>query len=182
MGALYWFYADRSHLAAMDYDLYFLFYQNSEGKTADIIYSTDNRIMLGRYNMKEEIDNPYPVTVYARGNLDAPQYTIDRQNETIRTKTGPAPKKRTEALGVISAYSNIPGLAPEAAAQLKGIANSIKNGNNALIAVITKTKPATEAAFAEADISAWSKIVPTNINAGEEGIVMLAAQGKGGTV
>jgi hypothetical protein len=110
------------------------------------------------------------------------QYTIDRQNETIRTKTGPAPKKRTEALGVISAYSNIPGLAPEAAAQLKGIANSIKNGNNALIAAITKTKPATEAAFAGADISAWSKIVHTNINAGEKGIVMLAAQGNGGTV
>ncbi|MDR2534861.1 MAG: hypothetical protein LBD29_02360 [Treponema sp.] len=50
------------------------------------------------------------------------------------------------------------------------------------MAAITKTKPATEAAFAEADISAWSKIVPTNINAGEEGIVMLAAhyfEGKG---
>jgi hypothetical protein len=75
MGALYWFYADRSHLAAMDYDLYFLFYQNSEGKTADLVDSTDNRIMLGRYNMKEEIDNPYPVTIYASGRLDALQYT-----------------------------------------------------------------------------------------------------------
>jgi hypothetical protein len=48
------------------------------------------------------------------------------------------------------------------------------------MAAIRKTKPAVEAAFAEADISAWSKIVHTDIIAGEKGIMMLAVQGNGG--
>ena len=67
MSKLFWISTDKSHLVDMDYDIELDFYQNSDGKMVDIVDSTDNHIMLGRYNMKEELDNPYPVTVEVIG-------------------------------------------------------------------------------------------------------------------
>ncbi|MDR1107046.1 MAG: DEAD/DEAH box helicase family protein [Treponema sp.] len=108
------------------------------------------------------------------------QYATDRLNENIRLKTGAAPKKRVQALGVVNAYANIPGLSPESAELLKAISNSIRNDNNVLIAEISKTTPAAEAAFAEADIAHWSQFAQRNTDNEAEGVVTLAVQCDGG--
>jgi superfamily II DNA or RNA helicase len=108
------------------------------------------------------------------------QYATDRRNENIRLKTGVAPKKRVQALGVVTAYANSPGLSPESAELLKDISNSIRNGNNILIAEINKTTPDMEATFAEADIANWSKFVQSNAANEVEGVITLAVQCNGG--
>jgi superfamily II DNA or RNA helicase len=110
------------------------------------------------------------------------QYTIDRQNENIHLKTGLTPKKRTAALSVINAYANTPGLSPEAAELLKHISKSVKNGNDALIREINKTKPNTEPVYAEADIANWKKYTRLDKTTGNEGVVSLAVQCNGESV
>jgi SNF2 family DNA or RNA helicase len=108
------------------------------------------------------------------------QYAADRLNENVHLKTSAAPKKRVQALGVVNAYANIPGLSPKSAELLKAVSNSIRNGNHVLIAEINKTAPNTETAFAEADIANWSQFAQRNTANEAEGVVTLAVQFAGG--
>jgi superfamily II DNA/RNA helicase len=108
------------------------------------------------------------------------QYTIDRQNENINIKTTRLPQKRQRAMNMLNDYARIEGLSSELSVSLQDILSSVRNGNSVLINKIVRTKPNTQAAFAEADIQNWMRYIRTDKNINENGIVTLAMQCNGG--
>jgi hypothetical protein len=106
------------------------------------------------------------------------QYTTDRQNENIniKTKTTLPSQNRQKAMNILNDYARIEGLSPEVSGSLQDILLSVRIGNSVLINEITRTKPNTLAAFAEADIQNWMRYVRTEKHTGESGIVTLAMQ------
>jgi ERCC4-related helicase len=105
------------------------------------------------------------------------QYATDRRNEKINIKTKTlSPQKRQKAMNILNDYVHIEGLSLDASASLQDILLSVRNGNSVLINEIAKTKPNTQAAFAEADIQNWMRYIHSDKNTGENGIVTLALQ------